>query len=245
MAFNHSKTDIMNQDTIFSFVTILILGFVSGLAYVLFYQIIGAPMPKAVNDLQRRFPETEELVLTKPNMILRKYGEWLAAGQNAWNDKYNKSLLHSVSIPFSATAKSPFKALIKTSYGRGGDLASLWPSAISETGVKCLTTNQATGYIWNVVLKLLPGETCVINYYDESGTLKSSYSKPLFPDWKPSNMPISPYKALGLCPTCTAFYLCAFFTGCGYFIGLYPAAFLLLFPGAYAVSAWAITTVKI
>lgn len=234
----------MTHDIFLQVIAFLLMGFLSGLLYPVFFQIIGGPMPKAETDIQRRYPETEELRVTKPNMILRAYGAWLAKGQNAWNDKYNKSLLHSVQIPFSGFPSDEKPLLLSTSYGRGGQLNSLSPRAISETGITCLSVNQATGYMWNIVVKLLPGETCVINYNGEGGHVKPAYSKPLFPDWVPSKMPISPYKALGLCPTCTVFYFCAFFSGVGFFIGLYPGLTLLLFPGAYALASWAITIPK-
>jgi len=238
-----------NHNIYFELLAFFVVAFLSGMFYSVFYKIIGAPIPKPAIENGRVYHQFERLQITMPNMIFRWYGAWLCRGQEAWQDKYDKSRLHTVRVPYSARLHSDSGrcvGLIKTSYDRGDEVEDITPDEICKTGVQCLDVNQNSRYSWSVVLKMLPGETCYLSYWNERGVTETVYSQPLFPKWTHSNMPLSPYKALGLCPTCTVFWfmIIALISACC--VGAFPQNpwyIGLLFP-AYGLAAWAQSIIK-
>jgi len=198
------------------------LSFLAGFLYPVFYAIIGAP-EQVLHPVAGQFNDRAKIhALKMPGMIFRRYGAWLCRGQDEHNRLHDKSLLHIVFMPLALLESHG----IETSYNRArGEVVIL---SIGQVGTD-----------WAVTLRLLPGETAAIDYQDRDGKAKRAFSEPAFPNFDPAKMPLSIYKALGLCGICTAFWLTlAVLLPACFVLHLFPASYFWLFVPAYGVSTF-------
>ncbi len=210
---------------------LVVVAFASGLLFPAFYAIIGAPalVPDQRAGIGAQFVKTMQI--TKPGMIFRAYGKWLCERQNAWEQDNDKGRFHIVKKP-----ERYLSLTLETSYGRDGHGMISIPKE---------------GYFG---VDLFPGESAILKYTrvkDYTGLPinqdspvneeKQLMFEPMYPDWDRSKMPISIYKALGICGLCTTFWILVFnITVCISF-GLFSASIFWLIGPAYGIAAWAST----
>jgi hypothetical protein len=200
-------------ETAIQFVVFLTIALCSGLLFPAFYAIIGSPQYFPDPEIGHNFPNVQQLGISKNGMIFRRYGEWLCRKQNEFEAKYNKS--RRFAMPHGASKGSSI--VLKTSYGRV---------------VKMCKSKCEAEYI-----TLLPGETAFLEFVTDKGVPVQAYlTNPIS---HRSSMPISPYKAFGICSVCTSFWFMLFALLAGHNIGLFPVQIFWLSPIGYAVAAWA------
>lgn len=206
------------------------LAFLSGLFWPAFHAMIGSPesVPDESAGIGAQFVKT--LKISKPGMIFRRYGEWLCRKQNEWEKRYDKSLLYEATLP--ADIKSVMDVL--TSYGR-------LENEVVTARVLVDNHEKLQPDEWRVSAKLYPNEHAHIVYINKIGKQGQSVFKPLFPDFNRSRMPLSPYKALGLCQNCTVFWIMLFTLVSACFVGLFPPAYFWLILPAYGLAMWGTT----
>lgn len=212
-------------ETITHFFLFFALAFLSGLFWPAFHAMIGAPesVPDESAGLGAQFVKT--LKISKPGMIFRRYGEWLCRKQNEWEKKYDKSLLYFATILCHFPEKIIYS--VETSYGRDGNSIQDFKIERSENKVTFL-------------VKLFPGEESKFSCID-NGVPITGYFFPEFPGFNRSKIPLSPYKALGLCPNCTVFWIMLFTLIAACFMGLFPPSYFYyvgpIIP-AYGLAMW-------
>ena len=196
------------------FIIFFIIALCSGLLFPAFYAIIGSPQYFPHPEIGHNFPNVQQLGVSKNGMIFRWYGGWLCRKQNEFEHDHDKTRRHAIPIG----AKYGANIILRTSYGR----------IVKMTQSECRSEYAV----------LLPGETGMIEYVNTNNAEKSERLAALL--WASrASMPISPYKAFGLCSVCTSFWFMAFSLLAGYHIGLFPIQMFWLSPMAYAVTAWA------
>lgn len=215
------------------------LAFCSGLIYPAFYAIIGAPQYVPNPYVGHQFPGVQLLGISKPGMIFRWYGKWLCKRQNAFERKHDKSLIHFFHIDISNQGRIKSQPYFRTSYGRESELHAIPAIWHPDIGISIILSTHVGPDVWEVVVKLLPGESAAIEYTDIDGVRKTAYSEPMYPDFDRSKMPLSIYKVLGLCGLCFTFWLCAAIVIAGCIMGMYPFSLLYFLPVAYGVSVFA------
>lgn len=220
----------MKHEWILHILAFFAIAFFSGMFFPVFYAIIGAPayLPHPEAPL---YEDAQVLNISKPGMIFRWYGKWLCRKQNEFEELHDKSRIFAVKKPEGCVGIN-----VETSYGR--------------TGLKVRKIPQNEGY-WGLIL--LPGETAILNYQVE----KNYHGKPVQqnsplyeerqvmftqtnPTFDRTKMPLSPYKAMGLCNYCTVFWFmfAALISAC--FVGIVPFSYLasfLILP-AYGIAHW-------
>lgn len=203
--------------TITHFLTFFALAYLAGLFWPVFHAIIGAPesVPDESAGMGAQLVKT--MRISKPTMIFRCYGAWLCRKQNEFEKKHDKSLLHFA----YALCHYPEKLLfsIETSYGRDAN-------SIPDLRIERFENKV------NFFVKLLPGESAMLSYKDNDVPI-TGYFMPEFPGFDYSKMPLSPYKALGLCPTCSIFWIMLLTLISGCVLGAFPPLWFLLTPAAY------------
>lgn len=221
-------------------IVFFVISYCSGLFYPAFYAMIGSPSyvkhPSLSDDYQVMI-----LGITKPSMILRQYGQWLCRKQNEFEFEHDKSLISIFNIALKKDDYKNTKAMFSTSYGRSSllhTIPAMWHKSVGVEVISSLMKNPA---LWEVVVKTLPGETAAIEYNDGSGSGKwlTAYSTPLYPEFSRADMPISPYKAMGLCSICSVFWMLIISLAPGFIAGYFPLWCLFLVPSAYGVAALA------
>jgi hypothetical protein len=212
------------------------LAFFSGLIYPAFYAIIGAPVYVPHPFVDPNFG-VQLLGISKPGMMGRWYGKWLCRKQNEFEREHDKSLISVFRIEIDGAGRIASKPYFRTSYGRESELHSIPAYFHPEIGITILSSLQPKPDLWEVKVKMLPGENAVIEYTD--GERQTAYSAPLYPTFDRSKMPLSIYKALGLCGICTVFWFCFLSLGVGCMIGLFPLKMMLLTPVGYGLAVWA------
>ena len=199
------------------------IAFLSGLFYPVFYAIIGSPefIP---NPEAPQFEDARILGISKPGMIFRWYGAWLCRKQNEWEATHDKSRNFVVKKPDDAIG-----IRVDTSYGRTG----LKPKSVIQ--------NES---VWGVTL--LPGELATLNYRVDGGLVGQPLGKekidaftPTNPNFDRLNIPLSIFKALGLCGACTVFWFMLINLLAGFFIGLFPGWLFWFILPAYGLSIFA------
>lgn len=205
------------------------LAFVSGLFYPIFFFIIGAP--KSVPDVSAgpagaQFVKT--MVVTKPGQILRRYGAWLCRMQNRWEQKHDKSLLHEAILP------EDMKSVIEigTSYNRE-------ETDIVTARTHCEGQDVVDEGFWRISATLLPGEQASVVFYDCMEKRKQVAFQPLYPNFDRIKMPLSIFKAMGLCGGCTSFWLMLANLLAAFFMGMFPGWFFWFITPAYGLAIWA------
>lgn len=201
-------------ETGFQFIIFLLIALCSGLLFPAFYAIIGSPQYFPNPDVGHNFPNVQQLGVSKNAMLFRWYGAWLCRKQNQFERDHDKTRRHTI----PTGAKHGINIILRTSYGRT---------------VKMSQSECRSEYI-----VLLPGETGMIEFVDANSVQKAEYLTPSSASNRAS-MPISPYKAFGLCSVCTSFWFMLFALFAGHNIGLFPVQIFWLSPIAYAVTAWA------
>lgn len=213
----------MNHEWILHILAFFAIAFFSGMFFPVFYAIIGAPayLPHPEAEL---FEDAQVLGISKPGMIFREYGKWLCRKQNQFEEQYDKSRRHFVTIKCVDSAR--LKYAIETSYGR------------DRGQVQDLKIERSPNAV-RFSMRLLPGEMATVHCIDEGiGILGNTLQE--FAGFDRAKMPLSPYKALGLCNYCTVFWfmLAALLSAC--FVGIVPFSYLasfLILP-AYGVAIW-------
>ena len=221
------------KETILYAVVYFAIAYATGLFYPVFYAIIGAPKYFPVPGIGQVFADVEELQLSKPGMVFRWYGRWLCRKQNEFEREHDKSLLHRAEVVVQNGIEG-FKFEIETSYGRNN---------LEELGVQATVQGGKTA---TFNMRLFRNESAMVKYMDGEveGTVVCS---PVYPKFERSRMPLSPYKALGLCSACTVFWfmLPTLISACA--LGLFPCSFItsfIILP-AYGLAIWGSQTFEI
>lgn len=198
------------------------LSYASGLFYPIFHLIIGAPksVPDESAGVGAQFVKT--MAVTSPGHIFRWYGAWLCRMQNRWDKKHDKSLLHQAFLPKAFKSVSD----LITSYNRDSDVVI--PSYSHDEN-----ENRVVSAI------LLPNEQARILFVDVHGKEQQAAFVPVFPDFTRSKMPVSPFKALGLCGPCTVFWIMLTNLLIGFALGMFPGWMFWFIPPAYGLAIWA------
>mgnify|MGYP003402804390 FL=1 len=213
-----------------------IIAFLSGLFYPVFYAIIGAPSYVPHPQVGDKFPNVVQFGITKPSMIFRRYGKWLSRKQNEWEQRHDKSLIQLIEVPLFS-----FKGLLKTSYGRGFEMSYANEGDGIQISLKRIEGVETTF----VNARLLPGETALVEYVSNTGFSNVSLSTPAHPNFDRSKMPLSPYKALGLCGTCTVFWMGLLSLVPACFLGFFPVYMFWFLPIAYGLAGFASTLYEV
>ena len=211
------------KEIIFHLFAFFGLAIASGLFFPVFYTIIGAPdlFPHPIAGAYN--PNVQVLRISKPSMIFRGYGKWLCRKQNEFEEKHDRSRIHAVKKP-----EDPIGAMVETSYGR--------------TDVVLRNIPQNEEY-WGVVL--LPQENALLRWFDEKGLTYTENFLPIEPNFDRARMPLSIYKALGLCNFCTVFWFMLFSLVSACFLGIFPAVYFFFIPAAYGLAIWASQRIEI
>ena len=211
------------------------LSFAAGLFFPVFNAIIGTPEYRPHSFVGSVFPNVQELALGRPGMLLRRYGQWLCNKQNAFETKHNKALLHIVKLQLQDTSKVLFS--IRTSYNRAEaitckDYKGSLPNAIEVLNV-VKTLDEVT-----IVMRLLPEEVASVSAYTSpTGSLiGKANSEEVLPNFKRQYMPLSIYKAMGLCGVCTSFWLMLATLIPAMMLGAFTPWLFFLLPAAYALA---------
>lgn len=213
-----------------------IIAFLSGLFYPVFYAIIGAPSYVPHPQVGDKFPNVVQFGITKPSMIFRRYGKWLSMKQNEWEEKYDKSRKHAAFVPMFS-----FSGEIITSYHRWLDISLTNKGGGLTVSFDSSEASNST----HVTTTLLPGETAKLDYFDNSGKRQSIYLSPFTLSFDRAKMPLSPYKALGLCGTCTVFWMGLLSLGPACFLGFFPVYMFWFLPIAYGLAGFASTLYEV
>lgn len=214
------------MQTILYLLVFAALAFASGMFYPVFYAIIGSPALVPHPEAQE-FEQAQILGISRPGMIFRRYGIWLCRKQNEWAEKHDKARIHFASVP-KANANQDLRVDVQTSYMR----------SIAQIKHNYISANAAV----IIEAHLLPGESALVRYWDERNTEWEGtiVLKPKHPTFTPEQIPLSPFKALGLCPACTVFWFMAMTMLSAVCLHIlpasYPASFLLL--PAYGIAIW-------
>lgn len=225
------------NDTAQHIISFFLIAFASGLLYPVFYAVIGAPA-KFPHPSVPEFPGVQILAISKPSMIFRAYGAWLSRKQNEFEFEHDKSLYSVFNIQLNKTDYGSTKAVFSTSYGRSAQLHTIPAMWHKSVGIQIISSLMRTPLIWEVIVKTLPGETAAIEYNDGTGKRLTAYSTPLRPDFNRAKMPLSPYKALGLCGVCTVFWITFLSLSISAIAGIFPPWYFVFIPLAYGIAVW-------
>ena len=226
------------NDTAQHTISFFLIAFASGLLYPVFYAVIGAPA-KFPHPSVPEFPGVQILAISKPSMIFRAYGAWLSRKQNEFEFEHDKSLISVFALDVDEKDYSKTKPIFSTSYGRSAPLhtiPAMWSKSVGIEVVSSLLKNE--NRTWEVIVKTLPGETCAIEFTHRSSKRVTDYSIPLHPDFNRAKMPLSPYKALGLCGVCTVFWITFLFLSISAIAGIFPPWYFVFIPLAYGIAVW-------
>ena len=201
---------------ILQILTLCLVALGSGLMYPMIKTIIGYPILAQNPNLKMDF----------------EAGRWLCDQQNRFEKRHDLSRIHVILIPTNAE-----KMRIETSYGRGGWLKACNINEFERLGFEVMQVDdRQTGIL--VQLRLFHGEDAMVDFQVGENTVKA-VSEPFNKRFDRVMMPLSIYKALGLCGICTTFWILISNLLICYSIGLIdPWAFLLI-PVLYGVSIWA------
>lgn len=225
------------NDTAQYITSFFLIAFASGLLYPVFYAVIGAPA-KFPHPSVPQFPGVQTLAISKPSMIFRKYGAWLCRKQNEFEFEHDDSLLNVFNIALDEKDYRNTKAVFSTSYGRESLLHTIPAMWHKSTGVQIVSSLMKNPKQWEVIVKTLPGETSAIEYTDGKGNRLTAYSTPMYPNFDRAKMPLSPYKALGLCGVCSVFWITFLFLTISAIAGLFPPWYFVFTPLAYGLAVW-------